>query len=356
MNSPTRHPDPALFFSEDYARARRRFRRLAGRAGLACFTETLPCPGRGPLGEPLSTELAWLGPEGAERLLVLISATHGVEGFAGSAVQCRTLSRLRALPSGTAVLMVHALNPWGFAWLRRCDAEGIDLNRNFVDFRRPLPDNPGYRELRPLLALPTNEMMASLADWEARHGRTALEVALSGGQYQDPAAPFFGGRQPARGRLLIEQLIRRYRLQRRRLAVIDLHTGLGPWAEGEIICDHGPDSDGTRTAALWYGDQVTLPAAGTSSSVPKEGLLDYAWHRIMDPHSCFVTLEFGTWSTDRLLQVLLEDHRRHRHADVPLSDQAAMHEHFAPTHPGWRAAVLARADSVIDLALRGLAD
>lgn len=352
MNTPSRSiPRPP--FSPDYRLARRRFHELTRQHRHAPARETRPCSGRGPHGEPLSTDVAWLGPADASRVLVLISATHGVEGFAGSAIQCDWLAREQTLPADTAMLLVHALNPWGFAWLRRCDAEGIDLNRNFVDFRRP-PDNPGYRELREVLRLPVDEQRAYLNDWQTRHGRTALEIAVSGGQYLDPEAPFFGGFGPAHGRRVVEWLMRRYRLARRRLAVVDIHTGLGRWAEGEIICDHAPDSGGARTARRWYGDEVTLPAAGTSSSVPKLGLLDYAWHRIMDHNSCFVTLEFGTYSTDRLLEVLLDDHHRHRSGAAGLAGQDAMREHFAPDSEDWRQRVLARGRTVIDRALEGL--
>jgi len=72
----------------------------------------------------------------------LIGGTHGIEGFAGSAIEIDVLRLIAGghvvIPANTAVLMVHALTPWGYAWLRRCDADGVDLNRNVVDFSRPL--------------------------------------------------------------------------------------------------------------------------------------------------------------------------------------------------------------------------
>src|SRR5690606_18679759 len=102
----------------------------------------------------------------------------------------------------------------------------------------------------------------------------------------------------------------------RQLAVIDLHTGLGPYGHGEIICDHPAASVGTATAQRWYGEAVTLPELGTSFSAPKLGLMDYGWHAIMGDKSCFVTLEFGTGSTERLFRVLLDDHALHAQGDI----------------------------------------
>ena len=131
-------------FSATYPEAREKFREAAKAAGgtMDCYTH----PERGPGAEDLTTDTAWFGARSAQSVLVMISATHGVEGFCGSGAQVDWLRRGEAanLPANTAVLMIHAINPYGFAWLRRVTHENIDLNRNWVDFSGPLPANPGY--------------------------------------------------------------------------------------------------------------------------------------------------------------------------------------------------------------------
>jgi predicted deacylase len=347
-------------FSEGYTEARASWLALLADVPAAGH-QAFPCSGAGPEGESLFTDTAWIGPETADRVVVLIGGTHGVEGYAGSAVQIDHLQMLAAghvaLPPRTALLMIHALTPWGYAWRRRCDADGIDLNRNFADFTQPLPVNEGYRELREALFLDDPEQRhARLADFERRYGRVAFEKAVSAGQYHDPKGPFFGGDKPSHGRQVVERLFELHALPERDLAVIDLHSGLGPYGYGEIICDHEPGSAGTAEAVRLYGDSVVLPLLGTSSSVPKTGLLDYAWHRIMSSQSCYITLEFGSYSTDRLFEVLLKDHqlwaepapveRRRQHS-------AAMLQHFCPADRAWREMVLFRARQVIAQALAG---
>ena len=352
-------------FQNRYHQARQQFLHCANQVPRLLFCDAHEIPAQAPDGSALYTDCAWIGSDGASKVLVLMSATHGVEGFAGSAIQADFLQQLSrgtwALPDDTAVLVVHALNPWGMAWLRRCDQQGIDLNRNFVDFNAALPDNPGYHQLRDCLMHDDEQLrQAQLQRYGHEHGQAALEIAISGGQHEDPAGPFFGGTGPAFARQLVESLINDYVLGNRRLAVIDLHTGLGPYGYGEVICDHAPASAGAATAQQWYGDSVTLPLAGTSSSVPKTGLLDFAWHRIMDQRSCFVTLEFGTYSVDALFDCLLADHRLHAHQDVDwrapqtgVVKQRMLH-HFCPDDQQWRELVLLRARQVIRLALEGL--
>ena len=79
------HMELESIFSESYQEARKKFLAAANEAGAE--VESFEHPARDLTGESLHADLALLGPKNAESTLVLISATHGVEGFAGSAVQ-----------------------------------------------------------------------------------------------------------------------------------------------------------------------------------------------------------------------------------------------------------------------------
>ena len=105
-----------------------------------------------------------------DSVLVLISATHGVEGFCGAGCQVGYLvDRLYgSLPPTTRTILIHALNPHGFAWLRRVNENNIDLNRNFQDFTQPLPDSSPYEAIHDWL-IPD--------DWDG-NWRRAADAAL----------------------------------------------------------------------------------------------------------------------------------------------------------------------------------
>src|SRR5262249_8117591 len=115
-------------FSTDYATCRAKFRAAlnsAGGAHLAAHEN----PKRGPAGERVWTEIARIGPADAKKLLILVSGTHGVEGYPGSACHTGWLAAghfARQAGPDTAVLFVHAINPFGFAWGRRTNEDNVD--------------------------------------------------------------------------------------------------------------------------------------------------------------------------------------------------------------------------------------
>ncbi len=168
-------------FPKDFADSRKRF--LAAAKALKASIKTYPNPNRGPNGEALATDVAWLGPKNAAKVLVLLSGTHGVEAFTGAGCIMDALKARPKLPAGTALLAIHAINPHGFAWIRRVTEEGVDLNRNFVDFANP-PPNPGYDELADAilpaaLAGPDYEAAQKrIAAFRPKNGLPALHVAF----------------------------------------------------------------------------------------------------------------------------------------------------------------------------------
>ena len=146
-----------------------------------------------------------------------------------------------ALAAGVAVLYIHGLNPWGFSWWRRTTHENVDLNRNFRDFAAEAPANEAYDELADVIvptAWPADAAAReTLEAFVATHGEKALQKAISGGQYRHADGVFFGGAAPTWSHETLRQVLRKHGTRCRRLAWIDLHTGLGPSGHGERIIE-----------------------------------------------------------------------------------------------------------------------
>jgi hypothetical protein len=271
-------------FSQTYAEARGKFLAAADAAGLDVHAHRHPLLGRD--GEELAVDVARFGAADAQRLLVISSGCHGVEGFCGSGVQVAAAGRpawhAAAQAAGVAVLYVHALNPWGFSWWRRTTQENVDLNRNFVDFSQPLPRNAGYELAH---AAGAGALAATPEAQQAhrrlhRHPRLpAFQTAVSQGQHDDPEGLFFAGRDPTWSHLAWRHVLQDHAQRCAQLAWIDMHTGLGPSGHGERIFSARDDAATLARARAWWGPQVTSIYDGSSTSARLSGMAFEACYR-----------------------------------------------------------------------------
>lgn len=309
-------------FSATYDEARTKFLAAAKEGGG--LLEHIAHPEKGPEGQELSTDVAWFGPRDADRVLVLISGTHGVEGYCGSGAQVDWLKRgeQTRLPKGTSALLIHAINPYGFAWNRRVTHENVDLNRNWIDFAKPLPENRPYNDLSDVIcprvwdAESQQQSASALMAYAQKNGMPALQQAVSGGQYAHPKGVFFGGAGPTWSRRTQTEILRGKLLSAAKVAIIDYHTGLGPWGFGEQIVPVARDSEAYKRAARWYGSSVTSPSGGTSTSadISGDGLSAVAG---VLPHAevTGMALEIGTIAMLDVLAALRADAWLHAYGE-----------------------------------------
>ena len=223
-------------------------------------------------------------------------------------------------------MMIHAINPYGFAWLRRVTNENVDLNRNWVDFNAPRTTNHGYETLADVIcpAAWTLDVQEStrraLTAYADRHGFKAFQQAVSGGQYTHPLGLFYGGDQPTWSRRTQTGIFEHYLRGAGRIAIIDYHTGLGPWGFGEQIIVDRPQSDRFNRAARWYGEAVTSPKIdgdSASSDMMGDGL-SVAPSVLGSADVTGMALEFGTKPVMAVLNALRADAWLHAYGD-PLS-------------------------------------
>ncbi len=352
-------------YSQSYAQAREKFLGAAAAAGLNNEPHWHPLLGRD--GERMAMDVVRHGPADAEHLLILSSACHGVEGFAGSGIQTALLRdpawMQAAAGSGVAILYIHALNPYGFSWLRRVTQEGVDLNRNFHDFHQPLPHNAGYDELAAALLPrhwpPTSANEAVLGAYAMKHGQRALQTAISGGQYTHETGLFYGGRAPTWSNTTLHHVLEDHGRKASRIGWIDLHTGLGPSGHGERIFSNRNEKTALARTRAWWGSQVTSIYDGSSSSALLQGLM---WKVIFEacPQAEYtgIALEYGTLPIDAMIAALRADHWLEMHPEAP-ADQAAaikqqMRDAFYVDTPEWKQQLLAQAQEAARQALDGL--
>ncbi len=355
------------YFSHSYVGARELLGSLARQAGLEVNTHRHPL--RGPAGEELATDTILIGNPDADNLVVLISGTHGVETLCGSACQAAYIAseQWRALEEDTAVLIIHALNCWGAAHLRRNNEDNVDLARNFLNFNESLPENAAYEAVRE--PIDCTEYRGRERDrvnklhgkYIAANGIPEFVNALMGGQYDYSNGFAFGGKEAVWSNHLLREILRPFSKASGEVRVVEYHSGLGPYGYGMAVTMQSGD-DLARVRQL-YGHWVDAPNENSDSKV--ERFHRVTGHTVAGVIDAFpsaklsaIVLEFGTYPPFESLQVLLDDHWLTHYGD-PTSDLAKeikqkILEYHYPADPDWRQAVADRSRQVIEQSFRGL--
>lgn len=351
-------------FSPDYATARRRFRAAA--AALGWSLEALPLDGVGPDGTPLTLEAAVSSGGDSTRTLVLSCGLHGVEGYFGSAVQLALLQHWSAMgPPPVRCLFLHALNPFGMAWLRRVDPANVDRNRNFAlagETYRGAPEL--YRQLDPFLnprRAPTRvDVSYARAFWLiSRHGMAALRQAVAGGQYDFPQGLFYGGSAPSPLQPLLAERLPGWLRGSQEVLHLDLHCGLGAWGCPQLLLESPPSPWQRHWLLRQYGPGSFTTAGGSAIAYDTRGSFGrWCLARQLAPRYLFACAEFGTYGPLRILAGLRAENQAHHWAH-PTSAAGArakrrLQELFAPAAPAWRTAVIRRGMELVERGLRGL--
>jgi hypothetical protein len=359
----------ADYFAATYAEARDKFI-AALKVADGVLLDSHLHPLAGPAGEALYTDIGRVGPAKAKKLLVLVSGTHGPEGFCGSGCHTGWLARRyfqRQAGPDTAVLFVHAINPWGFAHGRRVTEDNVDLNRNFVDHGKPYPVNQPYNDLAAHInpadwtADSVKAHDAAIAAYHRRDGHDFMSKAVHGGQYVNPKGTFFGGTQPTWSNRTLRAALAEHAAHATDLAIIDYHSGGGVWGFFDLFIDDSLAGAPTRNwfaAVTSIADDKAQNGEDAQSNTP--GNLIYAPADMFpDKRLSLCLTELRTGEGRLGLNAIRAENWVHHHGDRnsdfgrDLRNQ--LREAFYPSRPEWKPMVLSQSNDCIGQALAGLA-
>lgn len=319
----------------------------------------------------LACDVVRIGEEKAEKLLVLTSGVHGAELMCGSGCQVGMIRHglFNMLPTDTAVLMIHAINPWGAANIRRNNEDNIDLCRNFVDFNSELPISDAYTQIHDALNCSQykgherDKAQKLLNEFREINGPAKFIGAIMSGQFQYADGFSFGGHEATWSHKTLLEIIQLEAANATKVCLVDYHSGLGPYGYGEAVCMQ--NGAGLSRACDWFGEWVTAPMEDVNTSGEKfhpalghttEGYMRTLCHAEITS----IVIEFGTFDMQSNLQALLDDHWLTLHGERDSEEGKQIKEHMLRTHypddPEWRYAVWNRSGQVIRQAMRGLQD
>ncbi len=219
-------------------------------------------------GEDLSIDIGCFGNvKNPKHLIIHSSGVHGVDGFHGSAIQIDLIHN--EIPKldlkDTCIMFIHCVNPYGMSWYRRWNENNVDLNRNF--FYKTKEDeykNRGTPEVYK--AWPFDDILnphciyvnhgfttlwccilALLLVWQ--YGKKKVKQAIVQGQNEYPKGLFFGGTELENGpKQLLDWLHDNFsKKSYESLYHIDVHSGLGKWAEDILLCGVKDDTELIKT-------------------------------------------------------------------------------------------------------------
>lgn len=358
--------DPLAAVPEDYVSSRQRFREVAVVLDAELHSFELASYQQGsqhgnsayfttPAGEPLTMDVAIVGQRDARRMAVVSCGLHGVEAFFGGAVIHHWMASLAAgkfsLPKDLGVVLLHALNPWGFAWQTRVNEDNVDPNRNFLLPGEEFRGAPAmYAQLDPLLNPPYLPSRWEPLRWKLlwtvlRHGMAALKQAVAGGQYEYPQGLFFGGHGPTATQRFLADQLPALAGHSELVVHIDYHTGLGRRGDYAMLSDVAFADDERDLLATAFGAELIREPLNEDNDYETRGALGRWCRHLMHenrPGAKYLTVgaEFGTYPPLNELIGLREENLTRQHLPFThprrIRARARLRELFCPASAKWR--------------------
>ncbi len=310
----------------------------------------------------LYVDLLYIPAQKAERLLILSSGIHGVEGFTGSAIQLMFLDHFLSdsLLNNVSILLIHSINPYGYKYLRRVSENNVDLNRNssLYDSLYKTP-NPGYDKIYSFVnpRYPVNLCSAGNKFFLLRSLNMARKVGIANfrqgllqGQYKYPKGLYFGGfdQEPQIDSLakFLIQISQPYKF----IMEIDLHTGYGKKGHLHLFPNPVPGPTRRLVESIYHGYEINWGDTTKKFYTTTGDFIDFMGQMAQDKMYVPMTFEFGTVNSHttlggiKALHIMILENQGHFYGYKHERDKKKVTEKFLEMYyPGskkWRLKVM----------------
>lgn len=298
-----------------------------------------------------------------DKLLIINSGLHGIEGYTGSAVQIMFIEKIlnQYIPDNMGVLLLHGLNPYGFKYNRKTTEHNVDLNRNCITHDQNFDiRNQGFANLTGFLmpADPVNinnlrnRFFHMTAIYRIiQKSMPVLRQAALQGQYDFEKGFYYGGKdyEPQIKTLepFLVNLINDYSM----VLNVDLHTGYGERGTMHLFIDKPEDEavlKGVET--IFEGIKIDWGSDEDFYSIGGEYI---SWINSLVPGVLCIPMcfEYGTLNSQEIfgslksIQIMiLENQGAHYGYKNEKSEKKVKYmfkEMYYPSSPVWRTKIMA---------------
>ena len=309
-----------------------------------------------------------------DKLLILNSGLHGIEGYTGSAVQNLFILKIlkQQLPENMGVLFLHGLNPYGFKYHRKATENNVDLNRNCLQGDQNFDiENKGFEELTDLL-MPSkpvnlknlrNRFFYLVSIYKIiRESMPVLRQAALQGQYDFNKGFYYGGKDyefqiKALKPFLIDR-IEEYKM----VLNVDLHTGYGERGTMHLFIDK-PEDEIVLKGIEKIFEGAKIDWGGSDDFYTISGEYTVWVNNLVPDVLCIpMTFEFGTLNSQetfgslKSMQIMILEnqgvHYGYKNEKNEIKVKQLFDELYFPSSPVWRSKVMSDAYEMMSLMMK----
>ena len=301
--------------------------------------------GKSPDAEDLFQDYAYQN-NGTETVYILLSGVHGAEGYIGSdsIIEILKLITDKKVHSKNDFCLVHAVNPYGMSWYRRTNKNNVDLNRNGSP-NIPTPDDiiKDYQKFIPWLNSRSQAELWAKTPlalfYIAQLGLNRANQAVCNGQDQFSNSLFFSGTELQQETKLLAQNLKEIFPKAKKWILLDVHSGLGPFANEALI----PDTEGKSKEREYFEKAFNtrvINAEEVKGFYRVQGILSMHLRNTLGGELFHLTQEFGTRHPMQVLTTLIEENWTHQETletgALNMSVANKMLSCFYPEEKNWR--------------------
>ena len=270
------------------------------------------------VGTNLSCYVLRIGEKTAKRKVMISSGVHGLEGFIGSSIQQEIIEHHLAkfTREDTALIFVHAVNPYGFYHRIRNNENNVDLNRNVRDHRQPCAPTDLFEEVHA--ALKYDEAGENFEDFKkryqkikkeyiAQHGYEPWKRTLIAGQYKYQDGMLYGGAAEQEQITMLRDIVSDFCATAEDMVFIDLHSGLsGGYGDVAPLLNATMNKSDFDRACDWWGEEMKIFADSYTGDQNLDGEVANVFDRNNYTTFTSITLEACVGDLDVAIDHLVE--------------------------------------------------